>query len=62
MVDPPTYDLVVMHWFDTMEQVGAFRQYVEAMQNANTPKFADWSKSFFLYTKQIVIIRDTPLS
>jgi len=62
MVDPPVYDLVVTHWFDTMEQVGAFRQYVEAMQNSAGPKFANWSKSFYLYTKQIVIIRDTPLS
>ena len=62
MVDPPVYDLVVTHWFDTMEQVGAFRQYVEAMQNATGPRFANWSQSFYLYTKQIVIIRDTPLS
>lgn len=59
MVDPPVYDLVVSHWFDSMEQVGAFRQYNDALQSS-TKKFANWSKSFYLYTKQIVIIRDTP--
>lgn len=62
MVDPPVYDLVMAHWFDTAEQVGAFRQYVEALQSAQGPQFANWSKSFFLYTKQIVIVRDTPQS
>jgi hypothetical protein len=60
MVDPPVYDLVVCHWYDTMEQAGAFRQYWEALQSAK-PAFADWSRSFYLYTKQIVIIRDTPV-
>ena len=59
MVDPPVYDLVVSLWFDTMEQAGAFRQYHEALQTFSE-KFADWSRSFFLYVKQIVIIRDTP--
>lgn len=61
MVDPPVYDLVVSHWLDTYEQAGAFRQYLATMQNATGPKFADWSQSFFLYTKQIVIVRDTPI-
>lgn len=59
MVDPPRYDLVTSLWFDTMEQAGAFREYNEALQSYSK-KFADWSKSFYLYTKQIVIIRDTP--
>lgn len=59
MVDPPVFDLVVSHWFDTIEQAGAFRQYHEALQ-ASSRKFANWSRSFYLYTKQIVIIRDTP--
>ena len=59
MVDPPVYDLVVTHWFDSYEQAGAFRQYLQAMQ-ADAKPFANWSKSFFLYTKEIVIIRDTP--
>ena len=59
MVDPPVYDLVVSHWFDTIEQAGAFRQYLEAMQSYPAP-FANWSKSFYLYTRQVVIIRDTP--
>lgn len=59
MVDPPVFDLVVSHWFDTLEQAGAFRQYNEALQ-AYDEKFADWSRSFYLYVKQIVIIRDTP--
>lgn len=58
MVDPPVYDLVVAHWYDTLEHAGAFRQYHEAMLKASR-KFADWSKSFYLYTRQIVIIRDT---
>jgi hypothetical protein len=61
MVDPPVFDLVVGLWFDTIEQAGAFRQYNEALQTY--PKtFANWSKSFFLYTRPIPIIRDTPLS
>ncbi len=59
MVDPPVYDLVVSTWFDTMEQAGAFRQYNEAVRSYAT-KFADWSRSFFLYTRQVPIIRDTP--
>lgn len=59
MVDPPVFDMVVSLWFDTLEQAGAFRQYNEALQ-ASTRPFADWSRSFYLYTKQIVIIRDTP--
>jgi len=61
MVDPPVFDLVVSMWFDTYEQAGAFRQYNEALQSYSK-KFADWSRSFYLYTKQIVIIRDTPKS
>jgi hypothetical protein len=59
MVDPPVYDMVVSHWFDTLEQAGAFRQYHEALQ-ASSKKFANWSRSFYLYTRQVVIIRDTP--
>jgi hypothetical protein len=59
MVDPPVFDLVVSHWFDTLEQAGAFRQYNEALQ-AYDEKFADWSRSFYLYVKPVVIIRDTP--
>jgi len=59
MVDPPVYDLVVSMWFDTIEQVGAFRQYNEALQ-AYPKKFANWSKSFFLYVRQVPIVRDTP--
>jgi len=59
MVNPPRYDLVVSHWFDTIEQAGAFREYLDNLQNSDI-HFANWSKSFFLYTKQIVIIRDTP--
>jgi len=60
MVNPPVYDMIVSHWYDTLEQAGAFRQYWEALQNAK-PVFADWSRSFYLYTKQIVIVRDTPV-
>ncbi|HTR25608.1 MAG TPA: EthD domain-containing protein [Terriglobales bacterium] len=59
MVDPPVYDLVVSTWFDTTEQAGAFRQYNDALQSY-PKKFADWSRSFFLYTRQVPIIRDTP--
>ena len=61
MVDPPVYDMVVSHWYDTLEQAGAFRQYLEALQGSDR-KYANWSKSFYLYTKQINIIRDTPAS
>jgi len=59
MVDPPVYDLVVTHWYDTLEQAGAFRQYHEALRSFEKP-FIDWSRSFYLYTRQVVIIRDTP--
>jgi hypothetical protein len=59
MVDPPIYDLIVSHWFDTMEQAGAFRQYNDALQAYQKP-FANWSKSFFLYTRTVPIIRDAP--
>lgn len=59
MVDPPVYDLVVSLWFDTMEQAGAFGEYNAALQSYPR-QFANWSMSFYLYVKQIVIIRDTP--
>lgn len=61
MVDPPVYDMVVSTWFDTLEQAGAFRQYNEALQ-AYPKNFANWSKTFFLYTRPVPIIRDTPKS
>jgi hypothetical protein len=61
MVDPPVFDMIVSFWFDSMEQAGAFRQYNEALQ-AYPKKFANWSKSFFLYTRQVPIVRDTPRS
>lgn len=61
MVDPPIFDLVVSFWFDSAEQAGAFRQYNEALQ-AYPKKFANWSKSFFLYVRQVPIIQDTPWS
>ena len=61
MVDPPVYDMVVTHWYDTVEQAGAFRQYHEALRSF-PKKFANWSKSFYLYARQVVIIRDTPTS
>lgn len=57
MVDPPVYDLVVSITLDSMEQVGAFRQYVEAMQESELD-FADWSESFFLYARPVRIIDD----
>lgn len=59
MVDMPVYDAVSCYWFDTMEQVGAFRDYNEALQ-AYPKKFADWSRSFFLYTRPVAIVRDRP--
>ena len=59
MVDPPVYDMVVSIWVDSMEQVGAFRQYLEALQESPL-EFADWSRSFFLYTRQVRIIDDAP--
>ena len=57
MVNPPRYDLVVSMYFDTMEQVGAFRQYFDAITKYDK-KFADWSQSFFLYVKQINVVND----
>jgi hypothetical protein len=59
MVDPPVYDMVVSFWVDSMEQVGAFRQYVEALQESPLD-FADWSQSFFLYVRPVRIIDDAP--
>jgi hypothetical protein len=59
MVDPPVYDMVVSFWLDSMEQVGAFRQYLEALQESPL-EFADWSESFFLYTRPVRIIDDAP--
>ena len=57
MVDPPVYDMVVSFWLDSIEQAGAFRQYVAALQE--TPlEFADWSESFYLYVRQVRIIDD----
>ena len=57
MVDPPVYDMVVSFWLDSIEQAGAFRQYVAALQET-TLDFADWSESFFLYVRQVRIIDD----
>ncbi len=59
MVDPPVYDMVVSFWLDSMEQVGAFRQYLDALQESQF-EFADWSQSFFLYTRPVRIIDDAP--
>ena len=60
MVDMPVYDLVVSYFLDTMEHVLAFRDYDEAVR-AYPKKFADWSRSFFLYTRPIPIVRDRNL-
>ena len=57
MVDPPVYDLVVSITLDSMEQVGAFRQYFDAMTKSALD-FADWSQSFFLYVRPVRIIDD----
>lgn len=59
MVDPPVYDLIAAYWFDTLEQIGAFRQYYEALRRYPVP-FANWSRSFYLYVRVVPIIRDTP--
>ena len=59
MVDPPVYDAVVTQYYDTLEQAGAFRQYHEALRRFPA-NFANWSKSFYLYTRQVSIILDTP--
>jgi hypothetical protein len=59
MVDPPVYDMVVSIWVDSIEQVGAFRQYVEVLQ-ASPLEFADWSESFYLYVRPVRIIDDAP--
>ncbi len=57
MIDPPVYDMVVSITLDSMEQVGAFRQYLEAMLESPLD-FADWSESFFLYVRPVRIIDD----
>ncbi len=57
MVDPPVYDMVVSITVDSMEQVGAFRQYFDALLESPYD-FADWSESFFLYTRPVRIIDD----
>ena len=59
MVDPPVYDLVVSFTLDSMEQVGAFRQYFDAITSSPL-EFADWSESFFLYVRPVRIIDDAP--
>jgi hypothetical protein len=59
MVDPPVYDMVVSITLDSMEQAGAFRQYLEAMLESPLD-FADWSESFFLYVRPVRIIDDAP--
>jgi hypothetical protein len=59
MVDPPVYDMEVSFWLDSMENAGAFRQYLEAIQ-ASPLEFADWSESFFLYVRTVRIIDDAP--
>ncbi len=59
MVDPPVYDMEVSFWLDSMENAGAFRQYLEAIQ-ASPLDFADWSQSFFLYVRPVRIIDDAP--
>jgi hypothetical protein len=59
MVDPPVYDLVVSFTLDSMEQVGAFRQYFDAITSGPL-EFADWSQSYFLYVRPVRIIDDAP--
>ena len=59
MVDPPVYDIEVSFTLDSMEQVGAFRQYFDAL-TASELQFADWSQSFFLYVRPVRIIDDAP--
>jgi len=54
----PVYDLAVSMWFETAEDAGAFRQYNEALHSATT-RFADWSLSFFLYTRAVPILLQT---
>jgi hypothetical protein len=59
MVDPPVYDMFVSFWVDSIEQVGAFRQYVAALEESPY-EFADWSESFYLYVRPVRIIDDAP--
>ncbi len=59
MVDPPVYDMFVSFWVDSIEQAGAFRQYVAAIQESPY-EFADWSRSFYLYVRTVRIIDDAP--
>jgi len=59
MVDPPVYEMFVSFWLDSIEQAGAFRQYVAAIQKSPY-EFADWSESFYLYVRPVRIIDDAP--
>lgn len=52
--DLPTYDGVASYWFDTPDYFGAFRQYNDHLQ-AYPKRWADWSRSFFLYVKEVPI-------
>jgi hypothetical protein len=61
MVDHPIYELVVEFTLDSMEQVGAFRQYLENIQKSKL-EFANWSESFYLYTRPVRIIDNAPVT
>ena len=52
--DIPVYDGVASYWFDTPDHLGAFRQYNDALRKFPT-KWVDWSRSFFLYVKEVYI-------
>jgi len=61
MVDHPIYDLVVEITLDSIEQVGAFRQYLDHLQQTKLD-FANWSESFYLYTRPVRIIDNAPVT
>jgi len=49
------YDGVSSLWFDTVETLGAFRQYWKELR-AFPKDFVDWTNSFFLCTREVTII------
>lgn len=53
----PVYDGVASLWFDHVEALGAFREYWKELR-AFPANFADWTNSFFLYTREVTIMGD----
>lgn len=53
-VEVPIYDGVASYWLDTAEYYAAFREYNDALM-AFSKTWVDWSRSFYLYVRQVTI-------